>query len=191
MSDKFQNKYRIPSARAPFHDYDGGAYFVTVCTARMEHFFGEISGSEMKYTKIGMYAVEQIEKTAQLRGNETEIPVFAVMPNHIHLIVFINEPRRDALSASQNKKHVSSDTCDASLRVDVGNKFGPQKNNLASVIRGIKSAVKSYANKNNIPFAWQTRYYDRIIRDHHKMNRIAEYIENNVINWELDKYNTS
>jgi hypothetical protein len=29
---KFQNKYRIPSARARWHDYSGGAYFITVCT---------------------------------------------------------------------------------------------------------------------------------------------------------------
>ena len=75
-------------------------------------------------------------------------------------------------------------------RGDDGNKFGPQKRNLASVVRGIKSAVKSYANQNNIPFAWQSRYHDRIIRDRHEMNRIAEYIENNVINWAMDKYNT-
>ena len=236
MSDKFQQKYRIPSARATFHNYDGGAYFVTICTEEMKHFFGEISNMEMKYTEIGWYAVTQIEKTAKIREDEAEIPVFVVMPNHIHLIVFIDEPRRDASNASpitasnasptaasrashspnasrashspnapcashENTKTDASDdgdvfdnrdAFDASLRRrgDDGNKFGPQKRNLASVVRGIKSAVKSYANQNNIPFAWQSRYHDRIIRDRHEMNRIAEYIENNVINWAMDKYNT-
>lgn len=208
MSDKFQNKYRIPSARAVFHDYDGGAYFVTVCTAGMEHFFGEISNNEIKYTEIGWSAVREIQKTAQIWEDEIVIPIFAVMPNHIHLIVFIDAPhRRDASHASQNASRASQknaprashenvktdidikestfvkkDACDASLRWNNGNRFGPQKRNLASVIRGIKSAVKSYANQNNIPFAWQPRYHDRIIRDSHEMNRIAEYIENNVIN---------
>ena len=100
MSDKFQQKYRIPSARATFHNYDGGAYFVTICTEEMKHFFGEISNMEMKYTEIGWYAVTQIEKTAKIREDEAEIPVFVVMPNHIHLIVFIDEPRRDASNAS-------------------------------------------------------------------------------------------
>jgi len=43
MSDKkFQNKYRIQSARATWHDYGGGAYFVTVRTKNGEHYFGEI-----------------------------------------------------------------------------------------------------------------------------------------------------
>ena len=55
---------------------------------------------EMKYTEIGWYAVTQIEKTAKIREDEAEIPVFVVMPNHIHLIVFIDEPRRDASNAS-------------------------------------------------------------------------------------------
>jgi len=43
MSDKFQDKYRIPSARADWWDYGwNAAYFVTICTAHREHYFGEI-----------------------------------------------------------------------------------------------------------------------------------------------------
>ena len=45
--DKFQDKYRIDSARAWWHDYDGGAYFITICTENREHFFGEIEGGVM------------------------------------------------------------------------------------------------------------------------------------------------
>ena len=30
--EKFQNKYCIPSARANWHNYNGGVYFVTICT---------------------------------------------------------------------------------------------------------------------------------------------------------------
>lgn len=40
--DKFQNTYRIPSARADWHGYGGGVYFVTICTQNREHYFGEI-----------------------------------------------------------------------------------------------------------------------------------------------------
>ena len=43
MSDKFQDKYRIPSARAEWWDYrNDAAYFVTICAAGREHYFGEI-----------------------------------------------------------------------------------------------------------------------------------------------------
>ena len=41
--DKFQNRFRIPSARANWHDYNGGIYFVTICTKNREHYFGEIT----------------------------------------------------------------------------------------------------------------------------------------------------
>jgi putative transposase len=41
--EKFQNKYRIPSARLQNWDYGAnGAYFITICTKNMTHFFGEV-----------------------------------------------------------------------------------------------------------------------------------------------------
>ncbi len=54
---------------------------------------------------------------------------------------------------------------------------------LSVCIGSIKSAVTKYANQNNISFAWQTRYNDRIIRNQKAMNQIAEYIKNNPIVW--------
>ena len=54
---------------------------------------------------------------------------------------------------------------------------------LSVCIGSIKSAVTKYANQNNISFAWQTRYHDRIIRNQKAMNQIAEYIKNNPIVW--------
>ncbi|WP_436414641.1 transposase [Petrimonas sp.] len=208
MSDKFQNKYRIPSARATFHDYDGGAYFITICTAGMEHYFGEISGSEMKYSKMGLFAVKQIENST-LHYPYAEIPLYVVMPNHIHLIIFIDSAdRRDAIHrVSDNNRNenqsniikpdamnldaINSDTINRVSTVGgiTGKKNPMLQDNLARVIRWYKGSISFYARKMNSNFAWQTRYHDRIVRDRHEMNRIAEYIENNVINWELDEYN--
>lgn len=43
MTNKFQNKYRISSARLKNWDYgNNSAYFITICTRKREHFFGEI-----------------------------------------------------------------------------------------------------------------------------------------------------
>ncbi|SDI57165.1 hypothetical protein SAMN05192573_1246 [Mucilaginibacter gossypii] len=70
------------------------------------------------------------------------------------------------------------------------NKFGVQKDNVASVLRGYKSSVKKYANDNNIDFAWQPRYYDRVIRNDREYNNIKQYIHNNPNNWftERDRF---
>lgn len=42
--EKFQDKYRIPSARATWWDYSwNGLYFITICTASRENYFGKIT----------------------------------------------------------------------------------------------------------------------------------------------------
>ena len=157
------------SPRAHWHDYTGADYFVTFCTKNRELYFGDVVNGIMELSEIGRWTVMQIEQTESIRHNEVEIPLFVVMPNHVHLIV---------VCANDNL----ADARGASLR------FGPQSGNLPSVVRGIKSAVTKYAIEHDIPFAWQSRYHDHIIRNQLEMNRIAEYIENNPMRWELDKF---
>ena len=65
MADgRWQNKYRIESARAEWHDYDGGIYFITICTKHREHFFGEIVDGAMVLSDIGGYAAEQFRNVS-------------------------------------------------------------------------------------------------------------------------------
>jgi hypothetical protein len=46
--EKFRNKYRIASARAQWWDYGrNGLYFITICTANREHYFGKIVNGKM------------------------------------------------------------------------------------------------------------------------------------------------
>ena len=55
--DKFNNKYRIPSARLKNWDYGcNGAYFITICAQDKVHYFGEILNGELKLNKIGQLA---------------------------------------------------------------------------------------------------------------------------------------
>jgi hypothetical protein len=55
MADKFQNQFRIPSARADWWDYGwNAAYFITICTAHREHYFGEIDANPIiQLSEIG------------------------------------------------------------------------------------------------------------------------------------------
>ena len=86
--DRFLEKYRIDSARAWWHDYDGGAYFITICTENREHYFGEIEDGKMVLSEIGEYTSQCIEQITQ-HNPYAEIPMYVIMPNHLHLIVFI------------------------------------------------------------------------------------------------------
>ena len=62
MQNKFQNKYRIPSARLQMWDYsNNGAYFITICTQNRHHFFGQIQNQKMQLSEIGKLAEKLAE----------------------------------------------------------------------------------------------------------------------------------
>ena len=176
--DRFQNKYRIESARADWHDYEGGSYFITICTKNREHFFGEIVNGEMVLSDIGKYAEEQF-KNVSSHYPYAEIPLWTIMPNHLHAIVII-----DGNKTKYDRRVVETWRA-ASLR-DIANLQGW----LSVVIGGLKSSITRFANENTLDFAWQPRFHDHIVRDTAEMNRIADYIENNVANWKDDEFYT-
>jgi REP element-mobilizing transposase RayT len=64
----------------------------------------------------------------------------------------------------------------------------PKKGSLAAVIRSYKSAVTKFAHENNIPFRWQTRYHDHIVRNADEFQRIYKYIEENPLQWSYDTF---
>ena len=91
-----------------------------------------------------------------------------------------NNPDFNQISELENKMLLQSNTKGK-------NKFEPQSKNLASVMRGFKSTVSSFAMDNNIIFNWQPRYYDHVIRNHDEFMRISTYIRNNPANWKNDR----
>ena len=176
--NKFQNKYRIPTARAQWHGYDGGIYFVTICTAERLHWFGEIMDSQMRLSDIGRIAYDNFANATAYYPH-AEIPLFTVMPNHIHAIVIINGNNgngRDAIN------RVSTTPTTISRNPMIFRSLG-------TVIRGVKARISRAAHQNRIPFAWQSRFHDRIIRNQEELNRIAEYIETNAAKWNSDELN--
>ena len=192
--EKFQNRFRIPSARANWHDYNGGIYFVTICTKNREHYFGEIcTGPQMHLSPIGQYVYEQFINV-KTHYPYAEIPLFVIMPDHIHAIVTIdgeNDTCRDVarnVSTSAHNGSTSARNVSTGVNTQMAN-ISPRKNSLAVVIRGVKSSITKFANKNNIPFAWQTRFHDRIIRNQDEFDKISDYIEKNVVNWQNDMGN--
>jgi REP element-mobilizing transposase RayT len=177
--------------RANWHKYNGAEYFVTICTGGREHYFGEVHDGQTQLTAVGECLQQEIEKTKIVRCGDVEIPLYVIMPNHVHMIVIIHGCRRDALNASAINADARGETdTGANRETDARSaslqRFGPQSGNLGAVIRGIKSAVTRFARENGIPFAWQPRYHDRIVRNQNEMNRIAEYIEHNPARWESD-----
>ncbi len=170
--DLFKNKYRIPPARLQAWNYaNEGLYFVTICTLDKENFLGEIVEGEIYLSEIGKIAEEEWLNTKEFRKDmNLRLEEYVIMPNHIHGIISIGENIFNEIEDEQLYQ----------------NTFIPQSKNLSSVIRGYKSSVTIYARHHEIPFGWQTRFYDHIIRSADSHLRIADYILNNVSQWKED-----
>ena len=192
IGDLFQNRYRIASSRALWHNYNEEMYFVTICTKERVHYFGEISHGDsnvaepiMNLTIIGQYANMQFNNVT-IHYPYADIPLWVVMPNHIHAVVRIegNEIPYERRNLEQEGVVKNVETGRApSLR-----KIDDMKGWLSVVVGGLKSSISKFAHDNTIPFAWQPRFHDHIIRNIDEMNRIAEYIEHNVAKWSYDEF---
>ena len=185
-TDKFQNKYRIPSARAVWHDYNDGDYFITICTKNREHYFGEIVNGEMILNDLGIKLNELIVEIPS-HHPYAKTPVYQIMPNLLHLIVCIDGSRvacRDAAC------HVSTGETGETGENNKMQEIAEQCGLVSIAMGGMKSALTNHARSNKIPFGWQTRFHDHIIRDQEEWERIANYIENNPASWENDKFYT-
>lgn len=181
--EKYKNRYRIKSIRLEYYNYaDDGWYFITICAKNRENHFGNIVNGKIKLSNIGELAKNELWRTEKMRFN-IKLDEWVIMPNHLHAIIVIKNPgpvETQCIGPVETQ-------CIASLPYK--NKFGPQKNNLSSVIRGFKMSVKTLCNKNNFDFAWQPRFYDHIIRNEKSLMKIRQYIINNPLKWENDRNN--
>jgi putative transposase len=173
---KYRNKYRIKSTRLMHWDYaKDGSYFVTICTSEKEYLFGDVINEEMRLSELGKIVKTELLKTAEMRKNII-LDKWVIMPNHIHIIF-----------------NVENDSCgypDSQMSTEYQNKFGPQKNNLSSVIRGFKSSVtKVSKDLKYCDCIWQERFYDHLIRNQSELDRVRQYIINNPLKWEIDRNN--
>ena len=168
--------------RAKWADYNEGDYFITVCTQGKAHFFGEIHDGEMHPSSIGQVLSEELSDSERHHPG-IKVLSFVVMPNHFHALVRIEN--------SEAARRVLD--CKERVFQGVGTRRSALSHNrtplLSTFIGGLKSAVTRWAHANNIPFAWQPRYHDHIIRGEKDWNNIADYIENNVALWSFDCYN--
>jgi len=152
------------SVRIPEYDYSrNGAYFVTICVDKMQKVLSKIEGGmepvganivRPKLTQIGKI-VDNAIKEIPNNYKDIFIDIYAIMPNHIHLIIRIDGDGRTM--------------------------FAPT---ISRIIKQLKGVVTKQIGK---PI-WQKSFYEHIIRNEADYSEIWQYIENNPLKWELDKY---
>jgi putative transposase len=190
IKPKFQGKYRVESTRLLNRNYAAnGWYFITICTKDRFHYFGQIVSSQVNFSEIGEIA-QKCWVEIPNHFEHTQIDTYVIMPNHVHGIVIIDKPTD---VETRNSLDVETRNFASLQPEDESNKFGALKSgSLQAMIHAYKSAITRWCRKNGFEdFAWQSRFYDRIIRVDGSLDRIREYIINNPDKWEHDKNNSA
>jgi REP element-mobilizing transposase RayT len=171
------------------YDYSqNGAYFITICAKDRAELFGRIiceptpvraatcrppttesaTANEWQIATPTRPFVELSEHGKMVETaivniaaiyQDVDVRAYTIMPNHIHLIIVINEGGRQVAAPTKST---------------------------APTISTIVGNMKRYVSI-NIGFSpWQKSFHDHIIRSEEDCARIAEYIENNPANWKSD-----
>lgn len=197
MSDRFHDRYRIPSARASWWDYGrNAAYFVTIIIIDK---------------RIGMIVEnESIESTDNNPFNSMTNPTNAIIENLTDAPDGISAAPVEtrlitSLQPNQTVQYDSSVNHDPSIRKQRSiniNKTRPQKlpggitgennpmlhDNLSRDVRWYKGRTTFESHKINPNLAWQARFYETIIRSEQSYRIKSEYIISNSSKWKDDQF---
>jgi putative transposase len=194
----FNGRYRVASARLPGWDYTIGWYFVTVCTQGRRPAFGAVVNGVVQLSVAGAIAAEEWQRTAAIRPNVT-IDAWVVMPDHFHGIIAIHDrgagvndgadvDAEPGANVETPRRGVSTVTVTSSPSPTTASSSPPSSprpttlraGSLGAIVGQWKSVVTKQARASGYPdFAWQTRFYDVIVRDDRSLDVIRRYIANN------------
>ena len=176
------------SIRLKDYDYSSeGLYFITICTQNREHLFGKIVNDKMILNSAGLM-IERIYKELSDNFENAQLEEYVIMPNHFHCIIKVG-----AESISALKKDLESPKLGLSKnRVDMES----TPTTIPKIIQSFKryttleyiKMVKNNQLPNFDKRVWQRNYYENIIRNEKIYLKVLEYIENNPVRWDEDKY---
>lgn len=157
------------SIRLSDFDYSSSnLYFVTICVHDRVCLLGKIVNEKMYLLPFG-HIVKSFIASIPQHYSGVNIDLFQIMPNHIHIIIGLE---------SHGRTRGSAPTLGTIIQ-----RFKTMT--IHNYLEGMKiHGWKSFNKK-----LWQRDYYEHIVRDEHDLNRVREYIENNVANWHKDKFN--
>jgi putative transposase len=146
--------------RLKSHDYSRpGSYFITTCVLNHQRYFGDIRDGKMIYNQSGKIAMQQLKWLSD-NYSSVDVKIYMVMPNHVHAIIDL-KPAKDDIKP-----------------ISIPQLMGAYKTRVSAAIH--KLGLKE--------FTWQRSYYDHIIRNMESYQNIAEYIKNNPLNWNKDRF---
>ena len=158
-------------------DYDHiGVYFITICTKDRRCILSQIVGTgvpdcpKIALTKCGEIAEKYIRQIGN-HYDHLSIESYVIMPNHIHLLLFIKK-NRTVTENGQSRTPVPT-----VARIQRAN----------SAFSWFLSTFKRFCNKEYGENVWQARAYDHVIRNGEDYEAHLRYIQENPMRWQYDE----
>jgi len=166
--DKEKDFTQRKSLRWKGFDYNrSGMYFITICTKDRRCFLSRLVGigvlddPRIELLPFGEIADKYIKQLNNFYDN-LSIERYVIMPNHIHILLFIkpneNGSSRTPIPTAQN-----------------------------SIVSRFVSTFKRFCNKDCGKNIWQNHFHDHIIRDHDDYEAYVKYILENPKDWLRDE----
>ncbi|MEP7080084.1 MAG: hypothetical protein ABI784_05120 [Ginsengibacter sp.] len=185
------------SIRLKGYDYSqAGLYFITICCQDRIWRFGEIVAVENSQAKMILNDAGIIANECWLEIPEhfpnAKLHEHIVMPNHVHGIIELSGYDERAQDIEPVPPNIdSSFPKNAKVQnIEPQHKF--QKiipGSIGSIIRGYKIGVTlGVKNIFSGEKLWQRNFYEHIIRNEKAYQTISNYIVNNPIKWNADKF---
>lgn len=148
--------------RLPYYDYStNGGYFVTICTEKRKNTLCAIVGDGFPVPKKAGQITEANVHRISLKFPEVYVDKYVIMPNHIHLLL-----RIDNVGGTGNPSPT------------LGKIIGWFK---YQTTREINAAYNTAGNR-----VFQRSYHDHVVRGDKDYAMIWEYIDTNPLKWKLD-----
>jgi REP element-mobilizing transposase RayT len=152
---------------------------VTICTEKRVSLFGSVGRDAMRASAAGKM-IEHWWAELPHKFTRVEIDEFVVMPNHVHGLLFFNEPA--VLDGEGGHTGPPLQVLDAPLP-RVMQWFKTMTTN--ACFAGVRDdGWTPVASK-----LWQRGYYDHIVRPQEELNDVRQYIIDNPRKWAEDEHN--
>ena len=190
----YQDKFKIDSKRLKNWDYSGEAvYFITIVTKNRKCIFGSVIDDKMILNDNGQIIENELLKSIKIRKNWF-FHNWVVMPNHIHLLIEIqNNNRPDSnvetqivethssasmsgISTNNIMTNAEETHCCAPLQKNQNqseSKLSRKPNSISSFVAIFKSVTTKQINdickdaqQCVSTKIWQTNYHDHIVRNY-------------------------
>ena len=173
------------SPRCQSYDYNSvGVFFITICTQSRQPILSRIVGTgvpdcpqvgtgvpdcpQVILTGYGEIANKYIKQLDDFY-NHVSVQCYVIMPNHIHLLLWVKE-NNGTSGSGQSGTPVPTNV---------------RKSN--TVCSQFVSTFKRFCNKEYGGNIWQARFNDHIIRNREDYEKHLRYIHENPLRWHYDE----